>query len=71
MTPQQITTIEKYRGFNTKIAVKSLYTIYDEINGTAIANSDCWCSTQTRQTKLNEFYQWYEQLNQPTNDASN
>jgi len=60
MTEQQIATINKYRGHASKISLASLYEIYDQINGTSTKN--CWCSSQQRKTKLSEFNDWYDKL---------
>jgi hypothetical protein len=61
MTEQEKQTSEKYRGFYTKIALTYLYEIYDKYNGSV--NKGCWCSSSTRKQKAEEYYNWYDKIN--------
>ena len=59
MNETEINLANRYRGFYTKIALKSIYGIYDSHNGTNNSAS-CWCSSTDRKNKSHQFYEWFD-----------
>jgi len=64
MTEQEKQISEQHRGHYTKFSLKTIYAIYDKYNGIE-ARKDCFCSALYREKMAIEYYQWYDNYNNP------